>query len=102
MDILSWVKSLFAGEGPLDPPSPRGLNARSEAALAASIEDLRPGERSWITSEEGGRCSRRWMMNMRSANWTSLANSISGPLQRPTVPILGPFEGRIYFTRRAN
>ena len=52
MDILARLKSLF-DSGPVEPPPARKLNAGSEAALATSINGLRPGERSWITFEEG-------------------------------------------------
>src|ERR1700687_5033433 len=52
MDILARLKSLFASD-PVEPSSARKLNAGSEAALAASIKGLRPGERAWITFEEG-------------------------------------------------
>jgi hypothetical protein len=103
MDILARLKSLFAS-GPVEPPSARKLNAGNEAALAASIEGLRPGERAWITFEEG------------RALFSAMDDQYAfGELDEPGKLNLGafaadhlvefdfrPIEGRIYFTRRAN
>jgi hypothetical protein len=103
MDILARLKSLFASS-PVEPPSPRRLNAGSEPALAASIEWLRPGERAWITFEEG------------RALFSAMDDQYAfGELDEPGKLNLGafaanhradpdfrPIEERIYFTRRAN
>jgi hypothetical protein len=103
MDILARLKSLFAS-GPVKPPSVRRLDAGSEAALAASIEGLRPGERAWITFEEG------------RALFSAMDDQYAfGELDEPGKLNLGafaadhhveldfrPIEGRIYFTRPAN
>jgi hypothetical protein len=103
MDILARLKSLFAS-GPVEPPSARKLNAGSGAALAASIKGLRPGERVWITFEEG------------RALFSAMDNQYAfGELDEPGKLNLGafaaahrvdrdfrPIEGRIYFIRRAN
>jgi hypothetical protein len=101
MDILARLKSLFAS-GPIEPPSARKLNAGNDAALAASIDGLRPGERAWITFEEG--------RALFSTNQYAF-----GELDEPGKLNLGtfaadhrveldfrPIEGGIYFTRRAN
>ena len=103
MDILARLKSLF-GSGPIEPPPARNLNAGSEAALAASIDGLRPGERAWITFEEG------------RALFSAMDDQYAfGELDEPGKLNLGafaanhradpdfrPIEERIYFTRRAN
>jgi hypothetical protein len=103
MDILARLKSLFAS-GPVEPSSARRLNAGSEAALAASIEELRPGERAWITFEEG------------RALFSEMGDEYAfGEFDEPGKLNLGafaashrveldfrPIEGRIYFTRWAN
>jgi hypothetical protein len=103
MDILTRLKSLFAS-GPVEPPSARKLSAGNEAALAASIEGLRPGERAWIPFEEG------------RALFSAMDDQYAfGELDEPGKINLGafaaahrvefdfrPIEGRIYFTRRAN
>jgi hypothetical protein len=103
MDILARLKSLF-GSGPVEPPSARKLSAGSEAVLGASIERLRPGERAWITFDEG------------RALFSAIDNQYAfGELDEPGKLNLGafaadhrveldfrPIEGRIYFTRRAN
>jgi hypothetical protein len=103
MDILARLKSLFTG-GPVEPAYAQKLNAGSEAALAASIEGLRPGERAWITFEEG------------RALFSEMDDEYAfGEFDEPGKLNLGafaaahrvdrdfrPIEGRIYFIRRAN
>jgi hypothetical protein len=102
MDILARLKSLFA-RGPVEPLSARKLNAGNDAALATSIEGLRPGERAWITFEEG------------RALFSAMDDQYAfGELDEPGKLNLGafaadhyveldfrPIEGRIYFTRPA-
>jgi hypothetical protein len=103
MDILARLKSLFAS-GPVDLHSVRKLSAGTEDTLAASIDGLLPGERAWITFEEG------------RALFSAMDDQYAfGELDQPGKLNLGafavdhhaeldfrPVEGRIYLTRRAN
>ena len=99
-DLLTRLKSLF-GSDPVEPPPARKLSAGSEAALAASIQGLLPGERAWITFEDG-----RALFSARDDQYAF------GELDEPGKLNLGafavdhhteldfrPVEGRIYFTR---
>jgi hypothetical protein len=97
---MARLKSLFAS-GPVEPPSARKLNAGREAALATSINGLVPGERAWITFEDG------------RALFSAMDDQYAfGELDQPGKLNLGafatdhqaeldfrPVEGRIYFTR---
>ena len=103
MDIVARLKSLF-DSGPVELPSVRKLSAGTEDALAASIDGLLPGERAWITFEEG------------RALFSAMDDQYAfGELDEPGKLNLGafaadhrveldfrPIEGRIYFTRRPN
>jgi hypothetical protein len=77
---------------------------RRQRARARSNEWLRPGERVWITFEEG-----RALFSAMDDQYAFGELDEPGKLNLGTFaanhradPDFGPIEGRIYFTRRAN
>jgi hypothetical protein len=102
MDILTRLKSLFAS-GPVELHSARKLNAGSEAALATSIKGLRPGERAWITFEEGRGLFSAMDFQYAFGELDELGKLNLGAFAADYGAEFDfrPIEGRIYFTRRA-
>jgi hypothetical protein len=104
---LARLKSLFAS-GSTGPPPPRKLSASSEAALAASIRDLPPGERGWITFEE----ARRLFSSMddqyafgemdKDKHGKLDFGSFAGQADHRAELDFRPTERRVYFTRKVN
>jgi hypothetical protein len=99
MRIIDRLKSVFASEA--EPASPAKLDARSVTGLSEALARVSPGERAWISMDEGRRLfsameEQYAFGEMDEQGKTNLAGF--GLRNRSGYDIM-PVEGRIYFTR---
>jgi hypothetical protein len=105
MGLWDRMTSLFSGQSSKEKSSEPRLSARNEAELSASIRDLLPGARGWITVKKAGsffsEMGNDYAFGAQDAKGRSKLEAFAAQEQHRSASEFIYAERRVYFTRLA-
>lgn len=106
MGLWDRITSLLFGRPSKAEPSEPRLSARNESLLSASIRELHPGARGWITVKKAGRLfslmGNEYAFGKMDDKGRAKLAAFAAQDQHRCEFTLMPAEKRVYFTRKAS
>jgi hypothetical protein len=106
MGLWNRITSLLVGRSSDAAPSDPRLSARSESELSASIRELSPGARGWITVKKAGSLfslmGNEYAFGRIDEKGRAKLGAFAAQDQHRSEFTLIPAEKRVYFTRKAS
>ena len=106
MGLWDRITSLLSGRPSEAEPSEPRLSARNESELSASIRELHPGARGWITVKKAGRLfslmGNEYAFGTMDNKGRAKLEAFAAQDQHRSELTLMLAEKQIYFTRKAS
>jgi hypothetical protein len=106
MGLWDRIRSLLFARSLEAAPSEPPLSARNESELSASIRELRPGARGWITVKKAGslfsEMGNEYAFGKIDEKGRAKLGAFAAQDQHRSEFTVMPAEKRVYFTRKAS